>query len=180
MSSGSRVAHFTLLRQGLSEMQLEHLIISAKEDIQNIVNGRRDISFATIYKTQFTCVIYGYGEKLYNVIKSAIRRTALSRNREQFHSTLYVIRSVSSYLDNIFLPKCELPSLLEYAEDVFNRPVSLRWRKVCNAVRKLPFIKRMRLIFDEARLRPGHSGMLECHSHFWALCFSSTEFTVGL
>ena len=153
--------------QPLEAMQeLDNIIRMAAEDIQDIVNGRRDIAFASIYNRQYTCVLYGYGDKLYSVVKSAIRRTALSRNREEFHSTLYVIESVSSYLDNIFLPKHELPSLLEYAENVWHRPVSLRWRKVCNAVRKLPFIKRMRLLFDESRLRPGCSGMVECQKHF--------------
>tara|TARA_B100001094_G_scaffold120299_2_gene116010 strand:- start:3800 stop:4267 length:468 start_codon:yes stop_codon:yes gene_type:complete len=145
---------------------LDKIIIMAAEDIQDIVNGRRDISFATVYNRQYTCVLYGYGDKLYSVIKSAIRRIALSRNREQFHSTLYVIESVSTFLENIFLPRHELPSILEYAEDVWDRPVSIRWRKVCNVVRKLPFIKKMRMLFDEARLRPGCSGMLECQMHF--------------
>ena len=164
MPFSKHVGRFT---ERLEQMQqLDKLVMMAAEDIQDIVNGRRDMEFSKIYNRQYICILYGYGDKLYDVIKSAIRRTALSRDWEQFHSTVYVIESVSTYLANVFLPKHELPSLHEYAEEMWDRPVSFRWRRICSAVRKLPHINRMRLLFDEYRFRPGCSGMLQCQTNF--------------
>lgn len=153
--------------QPCNERELDALLERAKEDVQLIMNGRRDVELSSAYNMQYMCVIFGRFDDLYDMVTSSIRRLALCREKESFYSTCYAIKSVSGYMECSRHMECGM--LLEYAERVFNEPVCVRWRKVCRVVRKLPFIKRMRALFDEVRFRVGGSGMLQCRDNFFLM-----------
>ena len=144
-----------------TEDALEAKLAKAKSDLWCIaVNNANDLAFEEIYRTQYSLVMYKKGAIVYRYIVELLRRMSLCMRSQAYYTAYDIIRAVTQYMDRTYVVAHKLPDVTACAFAAYDRPVARRWRRAIAMVRWEARLRKWRVPFVEAWLRPGGSG--EC------------------
>lgn len=144
-----------------TEDELEAKLIKAKSDLWCIaVNKAMHLTFEDIYNTQYSLVMYKKGAILYDYIVELLRRMSLCMRSRAYYIAYDTIRAVAHYMDRMYVVTHKLPDVTACALAAYDRPVARRWRHAIAIVRWEARLRKWRVPFVEAWLRPGGAG--EC------------------
>lgn len=146
----------------------------------NINAVRHSLDFQTIYDAAYKLVIASEGHRLYELVRSALKRMAQRCNRAHFRAGANMIQTTCFYLEQTYLRKMELPLIMDVAEAYWNTPVIRRWRRFIRFARWTGFIARCRLAFVEVSLHPDACGLAELARHFYGLAGTASAFRIGV
>ena len=145
----------------LSEDELEANLAIAKSDLWCIaVNNTRDLTFEGAYRIQYRLAMYKQGAILYDYIVELLRRMSLCMRWREYCIAYDTIRAVAHYMDRTYVVTHKLPDVTACALAAYDRPVARRWRHAIAIVRWEARLRKWRVPFVEAWLRPGGAG--EC------------------
>lgn len=143
----------------LSEDALEAKIKMAKRDLWCIaVNQTQDLAFGNMYFTQYNLVNYKKGPLIYDYIVELLRRMSLRMRSEAYYNAVQVISAVANYMNRTYVVNARRRDVMGCALAAYERPVARRWRRAIAIVRWEARLRKWRVSFVEAWLRPGGSG----------------------
>ena len=144
-----------------SEDELEAKLAIAKSELWCIaVNDARNLTFEGAYRTQYKLVMYKKGAILYDYIVELLRRMSLCMRSRAYCTACERIGAVAQYMDRTYVVTHKLPDITACALRAYDRPVARRWRHAIAIVRWEARLRKWRVPFVEAWLRPG--GVGEC------------------
>ena len=144
-----------------SEYALEAKLNIAKSDLWCLaVNNTEHLTFEDIYRTQYKLVMYKKGAILYDYIVELLERMSLCMRSQAYYIACERIGAVAHYMDRTYVVLHNLPDVAACALRAYDRPVARRWRHAIAIVRWEARLRKWRVPFVEAWLRPGGAG--EC------------------
>ena len=126
------------------------------------------LSFSEVYCVNYNLVVLGRGEALHDAIGDALRRLSLTERAASYNIAVVLIRDCAMYLNQVWVPKTERPSIEAIGKAMYDRPVARRWRRALAHAKWTARLRKWRSVFDVFDAAPGRSGALRAAKRFYA------------
>lgn len=133
------------------------------------------LSFSEVYCVNYNLVVLGHGESLHDAITDALRRLSLTERATPYNIATVLIRDCAMYLNQVWVPRNERPSIEAVGEAMYARPVARRWRRALAYAKWTVRLRTWRAAFDVFDAAPGRSGALRAAMRFRACAAQQQE-----